>query len=291
MAEPKLFLGVDGGASRCRARIRDKRGVNLGEAEGPAANIHVDFDGAIASILNTLDSAAAAGGIDPAALLTGAIGLGLAGLMTPEDSKRVESALAGFARVRAANDATTARIGSTNGGDGALIIAGTGSAAAVGFGGVERILGGHGFLAGDDGSAAKIGLDATRLALRAHDGLEPSSPLTREFLARHGDDAAQVVRWASQATPGDFGHLAPRVLALAGEGDAHAKDIVRRAAVAIMDLIDAVRRAGAERISLVGGLADSLLPWLDPPYRGLVNAPLYDAVDGAILMIGGAVSG
>jgi len=37
----------------------------------------------------------------------------------------------------------------------------------------ESVIGGRGFLLGDDGSAARIGADAVRAALRAHDGLGP----------------------------------------------------------------------------------------------------------------------
>ena len=38
-----LYLGVDGGATRSRARLRDADGKLLAEATGTAANIHVDF--------------------------------------------------------------------------------------------------------------------------------------------------------------------------------------------------------------------------------------------------------
>jgi glucosamine kinase len=43
-----LYLGVDGGATRCRARLRDVDGKLLAEAVGAAANIHVDFAASIA---------------------------------------------------------------------------------------------------------------------------------------------------------------------------------------------------------------------------------------------------
>ena len=39
-----LFIGVDGGASCCRARIRDMQGNLLGEGYGGPANIHFDLD-------------------------------------------------------------------------------------------------------------------------------------------------------------------------------------------------------------------------------------------------------
>ena len=39
-----LFIGVDGGASCCRARVRDMQGNLLGEGYGGPANIHFDLD-------------------------------------------------------------------------------------------------------------------------------------------------------------------------------------------------------------------------------------------------------
>jgi glucosamine kinase len=38
-----LFIGMDGGATSCRARIRDIGGNLLGEGRGGPANIHVDL--------------------------------------------------------------------------------------------------------------------------------------------------------------------------------------------------------------------------------------------------------
>ena len=43
MATARFFLGVDGGATRCRARLRDSSGRELGHSVGPASNIYIDF--------------------------------------------------------------------------------------------------------------------------------------------------------------------------------------------------------------------------------------------------------
>src|SRR6478752_351157 len=49
MAE-NFFIGIDGGASSCRARLRDMEGNLLGEGFGGPANIHLDLDLARESI-------------------------------------------------------------------------------------------------------------------------------------------------------------------------------------------------------------------------------------------------
>ena len=54
MTGAPLYLGVDGGATRCRARLRDADGKALAEASGAAANIHVDFAAAVAVLAPSL---------------------------------------------------------------------------------------------------------------------------------------------------------------------------------------------------------------------------------------------
>jgi glucosamine kinase len=41
---------------------------------------------------------------------------------------------------------------------------------------------------------------------------------------------------------------------------------------------------GSRGISLVGGLAEPLMPWLPPRIRDLITEPQSDALDGGILM-------
>jgi len=163
-ADPRLFLGVDGGATRCRARLRDAGGALVAEAEGPPANVYVDFEGAIAAASAQIEAVSAKAGIVAADRARVALGLGLAGLSSEEDAKRVVGRFAGWASVRAANDAVTACRGAHGGADGALVISGTGSAAIARVDGRETRIGGRGFLIGDDGSAARVG--ATRSAPR-----------------------------------------------------------------------------------------------------------------------------
>jgi glucosamine kinase len=59
---------------------------------------------------------------------------------------------------------------------------------------------------------------------------------------------------------------------------------VQETAEAAVAIVDRLADAGASAISLVGGLAEPLLPWLPPRIRDLVTAPQSDALDGSILM-------
>ena len=284
MATARFFLGVDGGGTRCRARLRDWSGRELGHGVGPASNIYVDFDAAMPVVRATIDSV-----IADAARQEIAVGLGLAGVSDDKEAERVAAALPGFARVVVVNDAVAACVGANGLGDGGLVIAGTGSAGIARVGATTTIIGGRGFQLGDDGSAARLGEAALRATLRALDGLEPMSELARA-LGRHFDnDPLRMSRWAADAKPRDYGAFAPQILDLAKSGDARARDVAGGAASAIAALASALTTLGAARIALVGGLGEPLRPDLPTDLAMRLVRPRRDAVDGAILLAGGSL--
>ncbi len=285
-----LTMGVDGGATHCRARLRGEAGNVLAEASGGAANIHVDFTVAIEAIRAVIDEVLAKARLSEADRARIAIGLGLAGFKDASDSARVGAAFPAFRLVRAANDATTACIGAHAGADGGLIIAGTGSAAIARVGPKETIIGGRGFALGDDGSGSHIGLDALRAAMRAHDRLGPASALTDDIVGQFGHDPVAMVRRARDAKPGDFGAFAPLVFARAAERDPIALEIASAAARAIGALIRGVVALGAERVAMVGGVGEALRPYLEPDIAARLKPALYDPTDGAILFAGGVIA-
>jgi len=285
LATARFFLGVDGGATRCRARLRDASGRELGHGVGPASNIYVDFNTATRVAREIIESVIGGG----AARQEIAVGLGLAGVSDAKEAERVASALPGFAHVVVVNDAVAACVGANGLGDGGLIIAGTGSAGIARVGATTTIIGGRGFKLGDDGSAARLGEAALRATLRALDGLEPMSELAR-VLARHfGGDPLRMSRWAVEAKPSDYGAFAPQILDLAKSGDARAREITLEAATAIAVLANALNALGAEPIALVGGLGEPLRPYLPPDVAKRLVRPRRDAMDGAILLAGGTL--
>ena len=52
MSKNELFLGVDGGGTRCRARLCDASGLKLAEAQAGPANIRLGLREAFASVLD-----------------------------------------------------------------------------------------------------------------------------------------------------------------------------------------------------------------------------------------------
>jgi glucosamine kinase len=290
MTGAPLYLGVDGGATRSRARLRDADGEALAEASGAAANIHVDFAAAVAVLRAVIAEVMEKSGLAGADRTRIAVGFGLAGIEDAGDAARVVEAFPGLRLVRAANDAVTACIGAHAGADGGLVIAGTGSAAIARVNGRETIIGGRGFTLGDDGAGAHIGLDALRAAMRAFDRLGPASALTADIIGHFGGDAVAMMRWARDARPGDFGAIAPGVFSRAAEGDRIAREIAAQAARAIGALTRGAVALGAERVALVGGAGDALRPYLEPEIAALLTSPLHDAADGAILLVSGVIA-
>jgi glucosamine kinase len=281
-----LYLGVDGGGSKCRVRLRDERGAFLGRFEGGTANVYLDFDTAIRNIRSCIGECLAAAGLPESSTARLHLGLGLAGVSTDIVATRVASQLDGFAAVKVTHDAEIACLGAHGGQDGGLIIAGTGSAAVARVRGQTTPIGGRGFIMGDDGSGARLGLDALRHALRAQDGLEPHTGLTRDLMAAFHDDPVAVIEWGRSARSSDFGAYAPLVIRAAAENDPLGLLLVRDAAAAIADLGRVLGRHGAERLALVGGLAAAITPYLPPATLALLREPMFDPLEGALLLGG-----
>jgi glucosamine kinase len=293
----KLYLGVDGGGSRCRARIEDEFGAVLGEGGSGPATTRLGVDEAWNSIMRACAAAAEQAGLARQDLARMHAGIGLAGFTRRGAEVALKEIAHPFASVRFIGDGLAACLGAHSGADGAIVVAGTGSVGIGLIGGREHRFGGYGFPISDEGSGADIGLQAVRLALLAADGRGGTSPLLEEVLGAFDHDTSQAVAWSEQATATDYAAFAPMVLRHATQRDPIGERIVERAAAAIGDLLGVFARQGIDRLSLVGGLSEAIEAWLNPDLRGRLKPPDGDAVAGALLVarrrfiIGEAASG
>ena len=275
------FLGIDGGGSRCRARIRNSDGKLLGEAVGGFSNIYQSFDGAVSNIIETAREAATKAGLETSELHAG---LGLAGIVTAAGAEKIVAAKLPFASVTVDNDAYAASVGAFAGGDGGIVIAGTGSIGFAVINGMRHMVGGWGFALGDHGSGAWVGHHAVRRAALAIDGLLQPTPLIDEVLSRVGRTRFDLSRWSEKAIPKDYGQMAPLVFECASKGDVHGMTIVIEGAAAISNLGRALLARGAGKICLLGGLSKVYPPYLDADVKRTLSTPIADAMDGAIMM-------
>lgn len=283
-AGKRLFIGLDGGGTSCRARIEDEQGRYLGAGVAGAAATRLGLDSTMAAVTHASVAAAEDAGLAPISLAEMDAAVGLAGIGRKGVREELQQRQHPFRTVIYVSDAVIACLGAHGGRDGGIVISGTGSIGLAMVNGRELRIGGYGFPISDEGSGAEIGLLAVRHALRAHDRRIGTTPLASELMARFEDDAYAVVAWAEQATATDFASLAPLVLRHAAEGDDLARQIVVHAARQVGALVRRLLAFGAPQVSLLGGLAVPLSNWLEADVSRHLSPPEHDAVAGALLL-------
>lgn len=279
-----LYLGVDGGASRCCARLRDVSGNLLGEGVAGPANISTDIEQARASILEAVASALRAADLPAQDIARCHAGLGLAGGSPQDLQHRLLDGWNPFGRVRLASDAYVAWLGAHGGDDGAIVILGTGSVCFGQLAGQRYGLGGWGADISDEAGAATIGRESLRRSLWAWDGRIAMTPLAGNLLSMFGGSPDAMASAARVAAPADYAAWAPLVFQFAGQGDALAVAILRDAAEHVVRMIERLLVLGFVRIAMVGGIAAPMMPWLPEALRARLCEARNDALDGAIMM-------
>jgi glucosamine kinase len=228
-------LGVDGGQSGIRLRhsaedrVLEVEGISRGEGDVVAA---------VADAVARGWREGRFGAVDRVVL----------GLTTapsdPDEADRLAAMLGssiGAREVWVADDAVTSHAGALSMGPGVSVIAGTGVAClALPRDGEPRIIGGHGFLLGDEGGAFWIGSRGLNAVLRAADGRGEPTALTAASAARFGPVADLHVRLHDAERPVDaIARFAPDVLDASAAGDPVAAHIADRAAQELVLLIAA----------------------------------------------------
>lgn len=283
MAEA-LFLGIDGGGSKCRARLCDREGQVLGEGQAGAANVALGFDFAFGEIRKAAALALADAGLADVPLSGLHAGAGLAGMPLRREREELRRYPHPFASFEADTDAYTACLGAHDGADGAILIVGTGTCGITIADAKVTYVGGWGLVIGDEGSGAYMGRAAVRRALREHDGIVPRSRLGDAIMARFETRAEQLVTWAATARPGDYGKFVPVIIDHAQAGDGVARGLLHETAEDICLLVEALLAKGAPNVALVGGLVGPIQPWLPERIRPLLVEPKGDPLDGALML-------
>jgi glucosamine kinase len=279
----QLFLGVDGGGTGCRARIETVSGAVLGHGLSGPATTRLGINAAWSSITTAFSAAIKEAGLSGSDIAAIHAGIGLAGVGRQGALEALTALPHPFAKISFISDGIAACMGAHAGKDGAIVIAGTGSIGIGRIGGRELRLGGYGFPISDEGSGADLGLQAIRLALRAHDGRLEKTALLNDILHRFKGDPFEATAWMDRATATDYATLAPLVMRHADQGDANGRRVVQHAAEQIDALVRTLFELGAPRVALLGGLSSAIEPWLAPDVRRRLKPPDGDAVSGAVI--------
>jgi glucosamine kinase len=278
-----FYLGIDGGASSCKARLCDVDGALLGEGSSGPANAYLDMDLACQSVVLACRAALRAAGVSEDMLRRTHAGLGLAGIGM-KDRHCLLGRLDLFASLEITSDADIALLGAHREADGGIVILGTGSCGLGLVRGRRIEVGGWGAEISDEAGGARMGRELLRRTLWAFDGRVELTALSALVLDRFQHDPRKIVTFAANATPAQYGQFAPLVFAYASRNDLLAMHLVQEAAEAAGRIIARLAKGGALPISLLGGLAEPLAPWLDALWRKTLRPPQSDALDGAILL-------
>lgn len=278
-----LYLGIDGGGTRCRARLETSDGRVLGQGISGPASMRFGIEAASASILGATRQALGEAGLGEEALARVYAGIGLAGTGHLGARQALESWRHPFKQAWFEGDGYLAWLGAFGGEEGGIVVCGTGSIGITYKGQTIRV-GGYGFPVSDEGSGAHIGLNAIRYALRTLDGRAKATAFAQEVLDRFGSDPAVVIRWSETASATDYAAFAAIVIKHSGMGEPAASNLLRDAAVHIAGLAEAVLARGASRVALVGGLVEFIRPWIPEATAARLTEPQADATAGGILL-------
>jgi len=273
---------VDGGGTRCRVRLCSALGKKLGEAAAGPANIRLGRDPTFGAVLHATMQCLGQAGLSPSDLGRVVACLALAGASEPSHLAAAQSYPHPFRKAVVVPDAQAACVGAHRGRDGGVIVIGTGTIAWAELKGRHYRVGGWGLPISDEGSGAWLGVEALRRVLWAHDGRIAWTGLLRALFERFDCNPHAIVNWASRAAPRDFGSLAPAIIEHASREDPAATELSRLAAGHVDDLAARLVAFGASRISIVGGLAAPMEPWLSSATRLRLVPPAGDALAGAL---------
>ncbi|MDQ6942473.1 MAG: hypothetical protein M3169_08175 [Candidatus Eremiobacteraeota bacterium] len=285
-AKGVISVGVDAGGTSTVAAL-SKDGEFIRDAQGRGANATtLGVDDAADVIITTLRDVLDGDRAD--AIYVGAAGAGRARI-AGQLQELIAIAFRG-ASVVVGDDASVAFRAAIPDGDGAVLIAGTGSIAYAERGQQTQRVGGLGYLAGDEGSAFWIGMQAVKLYGRVLDG-RANRDETTDLVARLLDvtdrEGYIAALYDRAPDPAQIAALAPSIIAFAGKGNRASTKIVQQAAQELGDLVKAALRAvqlleASPRIALAGGLfrENSLLTFL-------LETRLNGDVAGAAIVKGG----
>ena len=280
--EPKstLYVGIDGGGSKCRAIVYSTTHGVLGDGLSGPANPFQDFELAIKSITEASMQAAIKAGFNYSDLGDMTAGIALAGVNIPSVFNAMQIWKSPFKQHLVLTDLHAACLGAHSGGDGAVIIAGTGSCGYASVNGKSLTIGAHGFPHGDKGSGAWIGLQAVEHCLLAMDQLGQDSILRQKIAA---DNPLDLVSKVSGQPPRFYARLAPLVFEAAEEGDVIAQNILQEAGDYLSQVGEKLLSLNPPKLTLIGGITARILPYLTSKVRNKITDAEHPPEIGAIL--------
>jgi glucosamine kinase len=238
------ILGFDGGGTKTECLLADSDGHVLARATtGPSNPVRAGYMRAWFALGESADSVMARQKISADRI--GGVCAGLGGAGRPGVVRRVTSYFERsfpMAQVRVTSDLEIALEAAFAGGEGILLLAGTGSAAyGRDANGRTARAGGRGPWFSDEGSAFDIGREAVRAVSLADEHRGPETALTRKIISpHHWRDWTLLLEAVAKNSDDVFPKIFPFVAQLSDKGDAVSQKILANAAVSLAGLALAV---------------------------------------------------
>ena len=283
-----FIVGMDVGATKCRAKLCKFDLEPIQETTSLGANLFFDRDEAIKRIVSAIEKLLknkAVRGIDPQKIL---INMGVAGSTLAENRERLRSAVDHLGQISILPDYSVVSYGCLAGKDGGVVSMGTGAVTTVS--GTDRlrpdvVSGGFGYPVSDLGAGAWIGLEAIRYSILDEQKNDAQTPLTEQVLARFDGKLRSITRWSVNASAADYAAFAPLVSAAVKAGDTSAKYILRSALDYVRIYIEQLNDRNCETIVLSGGVGNMLLDVFPLELQDSVSPPELDGAEGACMMV------
>lgn len=235
-----------------------------------------------------------------------AVVVGVAGVWLEEEKKRSAQLIKTLARgqgikfsdLMVTSDAEIALEGALAGGNGIMVIVGTGSIALSKFDKNKlNRCGGWGIELDDEGSGAWIGREGLTAVVRALDGRGKSTMLTDKIVKLYPSIDIKIPRTIVKAYAErvfEYQNLTPYLMECAEQGDEVSLEIIQRSARHLLELPTTLMKDFKENkvnVALMGGIidADTLLKkMLEKEIESVdklnLKKPLGSAIDGAIML-------
>lgn len=280
--EQTLFIGIDGGGTKCRASIMTADLQVLGTGIGGPANPFHGVEEAKSSILAAAELAIIDAGLPPSAIHELIAGAGLAGVNVPSLYDVMSAWVHPFKEMHLTTDLHIACLGAHNHDQGAVMICGTGSCGYSFVNNQSLLIGGHGFPIGDKGSGAWMGLEAIQAVLLAYDDLGPKTILSESIGAFLQASGLMIVDRMFGAKQGDYAKFAIFVVDAADAGDEVAVSIAKEGAAYMSAVASKLWATEPGRMSIIGGLAPRLIPWMEQDVASKLSPALFQPEFGSV---------
>ena len=298
----QYYFGIEGGGTHSSLIITDKNGNAMALSEAGSTNIYsVPKEEAFDNLSSLVDKALETSGIKKTDLTAGCIGS--AGLAREGDQtlfrEFFDIILGPEFPVKLCSDAEILLCGGLESLEGYCLIAGTGSI-ALGRSRDGKLVraGGHGYMLGDEGSAAWLGKTAIARTLRSLENRDIATDMLKAILQttgfRQSGDLVYYIHYAADKKK--VASLAPIVTEAASKGDPLAQDILRTGAVELALLVKSVMGQSPwicnKELLLSGGVLTNFQPLANELKEILkgelpdltVSAPKGSALQGASML-------